>query len=123
MKYDDLLNLPYEDLGRFGQTKGIDCYGVVLELCKRNGTPLKDIVYPDSHVPNDKFGDYYRNINAKQIPFEQVQKGDVLQCTYNGNLHLAFILSKETAIHATKKGVRISPLIAFSDKKYFRVTK
>ena len=123
MKYDDLLNLPYEDLGRYGKTKGLDCYGVVLEMCRRNGTPLKDFAYPESHVPVDKFGLYYRHVNAEEIPFDQIKEGDVLQCTYNGNLHLAFILSKEMVIHATNRGVRVTPLNAFENKKYFRVTK
>ena len=123
MKYDDLLNLPYEDFGRFGKNKGLDCYGVVLEMCRRHGTPLKDIVYPEPHISVDKLGLYYRNINAREISFEQVKEGDVLQCIYNGNLHLAFILSKEMVIHATNKGVRITPLTAFTNKKYFRVIK
>lgn len=121
MKYDDLLNLPYEDFGRFGKTKGVDCYGLVLELCRRNGTSLKDIVYDTPNVPADKFGFFYRNINVAEISPEQIRPGDIIQCTFNGNLHLAFILSKETAIHATASGVRVSPLNAFQNKKYFRV--
>lgn len=121
MKYDDLLSFPYEDNGRFGKTRGLDCYGVVLEMCKRNGTPLKDIVYPTSDVEADKFGSYYRKINVTQIDEKDARAGDLVQCEYHGNLHIAFMLSRDTVIHATTSGVRVSSLNALNKKRYMRV--
>ena len=41
MTYEDLLVVPWVDKGR--TLDGLDCYGIVLELCNRAGTPLKDI--------------------------------------------------------------------------------
>lgn len=121
MRYDDLMSLPYEDFGRVGKTKGVDCYGLVLECCRRNGKPLKDIVYDSPKIDNDKTGLFYRDLNVEEITFEEIKRGDLLQCSFDGNLHIAFILSKECVINATTSGVRVSPISAFSNKKYLRI--
>ena len=56
MKYDDLLNVPFK---RFGRDKsGFDCYGVVMECCKRAGTPLKDLYGGIVDLPAESVNDY-----------------------------------------------------------------
>lgn len=117
MKYDDLLSVPYKEGGR--DKDGMDCYGYVLELCRRNGTPLKDIT--DLHVPEEKLYDVLSHINIKEITAEEIKYGDVLQCVYNGNLHICFILGKKLVTHMTRYGPRETPICAFREKKYGRI--
>lgn len=42
----DLQGLPYLENGRVGD-EGIDCYGLVLELKRRDGHPIPDIYNPE----------------------------------------------------------------------------
>lgn len=117
MKYDDLLNVPYLEGGR--DINGMDCYGVLLECCRRNKTPLLDI--NDKHIPEDQLLQVIEKLNVRLIQENEVKEGDILQCVYNGNLHVGFMVDKDTVIHATNKGVRLTPIIAFSEKRFGRV--
>lgn len=119
--YEDLLSLPFEINGRFGKTEGIDCYGLVLEMTRRAGKPLNDVVYPTEPVPLSDIGRYSDGLNLKEITEEEADCGDIIQCEYEGNLHVAYMLSRNLVIHATFNGVRISPLLYLKNKKYMRV--
>ncbi len=121
MKYEDLLSLPYQQNGRVGTDSGTDCYGYVIELTKRNGTPLKDFVFPSSKVSSENAEDYYRKINIREITESEAGFGDIVQCEYDGNLHIAFMLDKQTVTHMTYSGARVSPLISLKNRKFGRI--
>lgn len=121
MRYEDLLSLPYEDGGRFGVTKGIDCYGLVIEMCKRNGKPMKDFAYPTARVTPGEAAEYYSEINAERIGEADARAGDVVECLFDGHLHVAFLLGHDAAIHATYSGVRVSPVTVLRERKYWRI--
>ena len=66
MKYDDLLNIPFKKFGR--DKTGFDCYGVVMECCKRAGTPLRDLYGNIVDLPADSVNDYISGgLNVKEI--------------------------------------------------------
>ena len=56
MKYDDLLNTPFKRRGR--DKNGFDCYGAVLECCRRAGTPLIDVFSEIESIPAERINDY-----------------------------------------------------------------
>lgn len=110
MHYDDLLNIPYKTRGR--DKSGFDCYGLVLEMCKRNNTPLIDMFKDIENISQEYVNDYISNgLNVKKI--ENAKVGAIIETVYNGNAHIGFIVEHNKVIHATKKGVRITPLFAF----------
>ena len=121
MKYEDLLGLPFEINGRFGKTKGIDCYGLVLEMARRAGKELSDVVYPTKPIPASDLEGYRDGLNVREITREEAGAGDIIQCEYEGYLHVAYMLGKDMVIHATFRGVRISPVYCLSNIKYMRI--
>ena len=120
MKYDDLLNRPFKKFGR--DKNGFDCYGVVMECCKRAGTPLKDLYDDIVDLPVDKVNDYISGgLNVKQI--KEAKIGAIVYSMYHGNTHVGYIVERGKVLHATiDKGVKITPLIAMHPIAFFEVT-
>lgn len=120
MKYDDLLNIPFKKFGR--DKNGFDCYGVVMECCKRAGTPLKDLYGDIVDLPADKVNDYISGgLNVKQI--KEAKIGAIVYSMYHGNTHVGYIVERGKVLHATiDKGVKITPLIAMHPIAFFEVT-
>ena len=116
MRYDDLLNVPYLEKGR--TKKGMDCYGLVLECMSRAGKELKDLDNVAS-VPSEQLNEYIMNLGVKEIA--DPEKGCLVQCVWEGRLHIGYVLDKATCLHMTSKGARVSPLVVLRDKKYFEV--
>lgn len=121
MKYDDLLGLPYVSNGRIGRDPGTDCYGYVLELCRRNGTPLKDFQFPSGKLHLTEYINYYSQANVRQIEANEAREGDLLQCEYEGELHICYILDKQTVTHMTYSGPRVSPIRFLKNKTFLRI--
>ena len=119
MKYDDLLNIPFKKFGR--DKSGFDCYGVVMECCKRAGTPLKDLYGDIVDLPADKVNDYISGgLNVRQI--SEAKKGALVYSIYHGNTHVGSIVERGKVLHATiDKGVKISPLVAMRPIAFFEV--
>ncbi len=119
MKYDDLLNVPFKKSGR--DKNGFDCYGVVVECCRRAGTPLKDLYGDIVDLPADRVNDYISGgLNVKEIPAPKV--GALVYSVYKGNVHVGFIVERDKVLHATiDKGVKISPLVALHPIAYYEV--
>ena len=119
MKWDDLLTVPYKAHGR--DVAGMDCYGLVLECCRRAGTPLKDIRYECDRVPADTLSFYTRAVNVRLI--ESAEGGAVVECEYARNLHVGYLIDKKTVLHMTAGGMRVSPLLALRNVRFYKVVK
>lgn len=119
MKYDDLLNIPFKKFGR--DKNGFDCYGVVIECCKRAGTPLKDLYGGIVDLPADRVNDYISGgLNVREIPAPKV--GGLIYSIYKNNVHVGYIVERDKVLHATiDKGVKISPLAALKPIAYYEV--
>lgn len=119
MKYDDLLNIPFKKFGR--DKNGFDCYGLVMECCKRAGTPLRDLYDDIVDLPVDKVNDYIRGgLNVRQI--SKPRKGALVYSIYHGNVHVGYIVERDKVLHATiDKGVKIAPLFAMHPIAFFEV--
>ena len=119
MKWDDLLTVPYKANGR--DMSGMDCYGLVLECCRRNGTPLRDVRYEGAEISADTLSFYTRKVNVR--PIENAKAGAVIECEYEGNLHIGFLIDTKTVLHMTYEGMRVSPLLAFRHVRFYEVIK
>lgn len=119
MKYDDLLNVPFKKFGR--DKSGFDCYGAVIECCKRAGTPLRDLYGDIVDLPADRVNDYISGgLNLRQIP--KPKKGALVYTIYKGNAHVGYIVERDKVLHATiDKGVKISPLQALRPIAFYEV--
>ena len=119
MKYDDLLNIPFKKFGR--DNSGFDCYGVVMECCKRAGTPLKDLYGGIVDLPAESVNDYISGgLNVRQI--EEPKIGALICSIYHSNTHVGYIVERGKVLHATiDKGVKISPLAVMKPIAYYEV--
>ena len=117
MIYEDLLNIPYKEGGR--DSNGIDCYGLVLECCKRNGKELNNILENKTSLLEKDLSKYRASFNVKEI--EMPEEGCIVQCTYFDEIHIGFMIDKN--LHPRYKAwVRVSPVIALK-QKYYEVIK
>lgn len=119
MKYDDLLNIPFKKFGR--DKTGYDCYGVVMECCRRARTPLRDLYGAIVDLPADSVNDYISGgLNVRQI--EEPKVGALVYSIYKSNVHVGYIVERDKVLHATiDKGVKISPLAALRPLAYYEV--
>lgn len=118
MIYEDLYGVPFRMGGRDIHT-GLDCYGFIIELVKRDGKELKDLLTIDNDINTapDKIG----KVNVREITESEIRAGDLVQCTWRNELHLAYILDKKTCVHMTYDGIKTSSILSLLNKKYFRV--
>ena len=119
VNYEDLLSIPYEDGGR-DPKKGLDCYGLLLELCRRNGKPLKDI-YSKGRVKGERLPDLKETVNIMPIDKHSVKYGDVMYCLVDHNLHVGFMLDNKTVLHMTDRGARLTPCLCFVNPQFCKV--
>lgn len=119
MRYEDLLNIPFKKFGR--DRSGYDCYGLVMECCRRAGTPLRDLYGGIKDLSADRVNDYISGgLNVRQI--ETPRPGSLVYSIYRGNVHVGFMVSGSLVIHATEKGVRVSPVAALRPIAFYEVT-
>jgi len=116
MTYEDLLIVPYKAGGR--DESGMDCYGLVIECCRRAWTPLKDIVN-NGHVSKDQLQEYVLSLNVVEADYPE--RGCVVQCDYEGELHIGYLIDKKRCLHMTLEGVRVTPICALRDAKFYEV--
>lgn len=121
VRYDDLLSVPFLKGGR--TREGMDCYGVCIEMCRRCGKTLPDIatggrIY-DTNIPDrdDLFSDYVRQADGPKA------RRLVEYLNSSGEIHVGFMLTDSLYIHATEGGVRVTPLIAVRNPKFYEVTR
>jgi cell wall-associated NlpC family hydrolase len=119
LKYDDLLNIPFKKFGR--DKNGFDCYGVVMECCRRAGTPLRDLYGDIVDLPAESVTDYISGgLNVREI--SEPRTGALVYSFYHGNVHVGYIVERGLVLHATiDKGVKISPLAALRPIAYYEV--
>lgn len=118
--YNDLLGAKYKPHGR--GDGGYDCYGLVLECCRRAGTPLKDPFQKYEHLPvgaelmyiND-----YNNIKEINAP----KPGAIAECKTGDNLHVAYMVTPQLALHITQKGCRVTHIRSLNPIRYYEVIK
>ena len=118
MRWDDLLNVPYKPHGR--GRDGMDCYGLAVEMCRRAGTPLRDL-YDIAELPTESVNDYIRGgVNVRRTDAPRV--GCLVEFTHRGNAHVGYVVERDRMIHATtNRGVRVTPIAIMHPIAYYEV--
>lgn len=112
----DLIGIPWKDNGR--ALDGFDCYGLAIEIEKRLGKNLKDVIY-------NNHSEELENINVPTLNVEKTEKieiGNIISMTIKSELHIGVIISDKEFIHATRnQGVRISLISNYKIKNIYKV--
>lgn len=114
MIYSDLLGIRFRPHGR-SKEEGYDCYGVAIEVLKRNGITLPDVYY-DSLKQDEK---WWNEFNSH---FTKIDKPEVNCLVEISSLsqkrgHLAVYIGEGLIIHSlVKVGVCIEPLSRYEHR-------
>jgi hypothetical protein len=110
----DLVGLPYKLHGR--DESGLDCFGLIWLIAKRNGTPIKDPVYKGFDPSLVKLANY---AGLKQI--DNFETECVLEIEKDGRLHLGYSIDEERMIHCThNEGVIVENIKNYQVKGYYK---
>jgi len=114
MDVSDLIGIPYKVHGR--DETGLDCFGLIWLIAKRNNTPVKDPVYKGFDPSLVKLANY---IGVKQI--NEFQAGCVLEIEKDGRLHLGYAIDQERMIHCThNEGVTVEEISKYKVKGHYQ---
>lgn len=121
--YTDLLGCKFKVHGRNKQ-EGFDCYGLAIEVLKRNGILLPEVPYDcldETHFIRDTF--------FTSVKYEKIDKpieNCIIEIQYKGiPNHLAVYIGSGKLIHSCMDcGVRIEPLHRWENriKGYYKVS-
>lgn len=115
--FSDLIGIPYKTNGR-SKEEGFDCYGLAIEVEKRLGKTLQDVVYSNRDFILAEENAPLLNITKTQ----EILMGSLLEFRIGNTLHIGVALSPSTFIHATEnQGVRISRICAFNLTNIYEV--
>lgn len=119
----DLIGIPYKPHGR--DSSGMDCYGVVVEIMRRQGRKIPDLFYGDTKKETNI--SVLRSLETiiPNTKLDKPEEGAVVELLVMGQpSHVGVCLGDGTFIHALKNiGVVIEPLYRYKSKirGYYRV--
>ncbi|MCQ2486120.1 MAG: C40 family peptidase [Clostridia bacterium] len=102
IELNDLIGTPYKDHGR--DASGFDCYGLAIEVSRRFGYKLDDVVYENHNIELSNHYTPTLNVTPVDKPFP----GAVIEMQYGKELHIGVCLSDREFIHMTKHGCMVS---------------
>lgn len=110
--YKDLIGVKYKDNGR-SKEEGFDCYGLAIEVLRRNGLTLDDRITNPSET----------KIPAVKLDTPENLCVVLFKNQKNIYYHLAVYIGNGLIIHTDKKQVCIEPLARFNAKykEFYRV--
>lgn len=115
MDYSDLLGIKFKVHGR-NKKEGFDCYGLAIEVLRRNGIELKDAFYSDLRSRNEIHDKMHKVISYVRI--DKPQKNCIIEIEVHGEpLHIGVYIGNGLMIHTTHKtNVVIEPLSRYKNK-------
>lgn len=122
MDYTDLLGTKFKIHGR-SKKEGFDCYGLAIEVLKRNGVELPDIIYQsldERNIIHDELHSLIPNVRIANPEINCI----IELCVHGEPLHVGVYLGNGLFIHSTKDiGVIIEPIKRYSKriKGYYKV--
>lgn len=104
IEINDLLGVPYKEHGR--DKTGYDCYGLAIEVAKRYGYKLNDVIYENHDIELSA-----ANIPTLNVtPIDKPRAGAIVEMEYGLELHIGICLSAREFIHMTRTGCRINSI-------------
>lgn len=122
MNYRDLIGTKFKVHGRNKQ-EGFDCYGLAIEVLKRNGITLVDVFYDNLENRKEIHDSLHESIPNEKIdnPIENC----IIEIDVKGEpLHIGVYIGDGKFIHTTsRKNVCIEPLRVYKNKikGYYKV--
>lgn len=121
--YRDLLGVKFKVHGR-SIKEGFDCYGLAIEVLRRNGITLKDAFYDNLDIRPE----LHEQLHSL-IPNERIDKPEnccIIEIEVHGEpLHVAVYIGDGMIIHTTRKTrVVIEPLVHYKNRilGYYKVS-
>lgn len=107
--YKDLLGVRFTPHGR-NKEQGFDCYGLAIEVLKRNGITLNDVFY--EKIENEEEIKRQAFLKTKTIKIDKLEKNCIILITVkNEPTHIGIYIGDGLMIHATNNfGVQIEPV-------------
>lgn len=107
--YKDLLGIKFTPHGRTKE-QGFDCYGLAIEVLKRNGIILNDVFY--EKIENEEQIKRQAFLKTKTIKIDNYEKNCIILITVNNEpTHIGVYIGEGLMIHATRNhGVIIEPV-------------
>lgn len=85
---NDLLGVPYKDHGR--DASGYDCYGLAIEVARRYGYQLNDVLYNNHNLELSA-----ENVPTLNVtPIDEPREGALLEMEYGRELHIGVCLKQ-----------------------------
>jgi len=130
IRYDDIIGIPFRHKGRDAKT-GFDCWGLVIELYRRNGIELVDPV-PDYDKDWDKKKSdnlFLENYHRQWRKLDEGEKIELLDLVFFGTepsfpTHMGVIVERGKVLHCNRgHGVIVSRLLRLEEKiqGYYRL--
>ena len=116
IELNDLIGIPYKDHGR--DASGYDCYGLAIEVSRRYGYKLNDVIYEDHSLTLSA-----ENVPTLNVyPIDTPREAAVLEMEYENNLHIGVCINKREFIHMTRNGCRVSPIGLFKIRGIYGIS-
>jgi len=108
----DLIGIPYKVHGR--DESGLDCFGLIWLIAKRNGTPIRDPEYKGFKCTLNRLADY---VGLKKCGFKI---GCVIEIEKDDRIHLGYSIDSTRMIHCTAAdGVIVEEINNYNVKGYY----
>jgi len=122
--YTDLLGCKFKVHGR-NKVEGFDCYGLAMEVLRREGIKLPDIPYNQIDHAESILEDIWSTCNFEKV--DRPTKNCLIEIEYrNLPMHVAVYIGNGKMIHSViGYGVRIEPIHLWEKriKGYYKVSK
>ena len=106
----DLVGIPYARHGR--DERGLDCFGLIWLIARRNGTPIEDVWYGGFDPSLMRLAD---RVGAERA--DGPRAGRVIEMEKDGRLHLGYAIDEKRMIHASlNEGVIVEDIGAYPVK-------
>lgn len=115
IEINDLLGVPYRDHGR--DKSGFDCYGLAIEVERRLGYKLDDVVYNNHDLTLSD--EYAPTLNVR--PIEKPCTGALIEMQYGDELHIGVCLNEHEFIHMTRAGCRINHIGTYKVRELYGI--
>lgn len=120
LNISDLIGVPYKENGR-SKDEGFDCYGLAIEVERRLGKTLQDVMYDNHDLQLAEQNAPTLNVKKKDS-YDILNVGDCLEIEFMNELHIGVVISSKEFIHATyNQGVRISRLTYYKIRNVYEV--
>lgn len=115
IELNDLIGTPYKDHGR--GTGGYDCYGLAIEVARRYGYKLNDVIYEDHSLELSA-----ENVPTLNVtPIDAPREGAIIEMEYGEELHVGVCINDREFIHMTRLGCRINRIGSIKVRGYYGI--